>query len=343
MTLLHPVDRLILDESAPWADAKRITVLDDPTGDLVAAVAARSPAAEITVHADSCVDERAVREAVRELTSVTVAPERAEALDGTDLVLVRLPREVDAIAELAEQVAALAGPQVRIVGGARVKHLVPAMNDALGRGFAEVRASLGRHKSRVLHAADPRAGVKPTWPRSRFVPELGFEVYAHGGVFAGTRVDRGTRLLLDHLAEWTPPDGPIVDVGCGTGILATWLSRRHQDADVVASDISAAAIASTRLTAGGAVRCERADGLTSWPDGSIGAVVTNPPFHTGAAKDSTPTLQLIDDAARVVRPGGEVVMVFNAHLPYLPRLRRLGPTEVVRRDHRYLVTRTVRR
>lgn len=51
---------------------------------------------------------------------------------------------------------------------------------------------------------------------------------------------------------------------------------------------------------------------------------------------------MIADAARVLVPGGELVLVYNSHLPYLPRLREVGLTEILARDRSYLVTRTVR-
>jgi hypothetical protein len=54
-----PVDRLILDEAESMV-AGRIAVLDDPSGELTVAVAERNPAADLTVHCDSLVDERAV-------------------------------------------------------------------------------------------------------------------------------------------------------------------------------------------------------------------------------------------------------------------------------------------
>lgn len=357
---LHPIDRLILDEVVPYGGADRIAVLDDPTGDLVTAVAARWPAAEVVVQCDSLVDEQAVRSHLTRLADgtagaglpvgavsdshprFTIVEERVAALVGADLVLLRLPSSADELAEVAELAVRHGAPGVRLVGGARTKHLTRALNDALARGFHEVRASLGRDKSRVLHAGTARTDVDPQWPRHRFVAELGFEVAAHGGVFAGTRLDRGTRLLLQALDGWVPPAGPVLDLGCGTGILATWLARRHPDLEIVASDVSSAAVASTRRTAPESVRCQRADGLAGWPAGSLGAIVTNPPFHVGAAKDSTPTLQAIHDARTALRPGGELIMVYNAHLPYLPRLRSLEPTRIVTRDREYLVTRTTR-
>lgn len=337
-----PVDRLILDESA-GLPADRITVLDDPDGHLTAAVARRSPGATTVVHADSLRDERAVVDhCTAHGVPVTVATDLATAVTDTGLVVLRLPRSVDALAEIAEATARLGAPGVALVGGGRSKHLSHGLNDALARGFATVRASLGRDKSRVLHARDRRADVADRWPRRRTDPGLGLVIHAHGGVFAGTRVDRGTRMLLSVLAGWAGPRGPVLDLGCGSGVLAATIAQRWPDVPVLASDVSAAAVASAALTAGGAVRCRRADGLAGWGPESLAAIVTNPPFHVGAAKDSTPTMRMIDDAARVLRPGGELFMVYNAHLPYLPRLRRVGPTRIVARDRHYLVTRTVR-
>lgn len=337
-----PVDRLILDETADLA-ADRIAVLDDPDGSLTAAVADRSPDAVVVAHCDSLRDERAVVAHCAEVRSpATIAADRAEALTGADLVVLRLPRSTDALAETAELAARLGSGTVVLAGGGRTKHLSRGLNDALAGGFGSVRASLGRDKSRVLHARDPRTDVPERWPRRRLDAELGLEVHAHGGVFAGTRLDRGTRLLLSALTDWEPPGGPVLDLGCGTGILAAMVTRRWPDLVVTASDVSAAAVASAALTTGGAVRCQRADGLSGWSPESLGAIVTNPPFHVGAAKDSTPTMQMISDAGRVLRPGGELIMVYNAHLPYLPRLRRIGATTILARDRHYLVTRTVR-
>ena len=53
---------------------------------------------------------------------------------------------------------------------------------------------------------------------------------------------------------------------------------------------------------------------------------------------------MIDAAARLLRAGGELVLVFNAHLPYLPKLNRtIGPTRIVARNRGFIVTTSTRR
>lgn len=327
-----PVDRLLLDELGK-VSADRIAVLGDDHGHLVAALA-RRPGSTVVAHHDSVVNERLL--AAR---GIAVFPDLESVLAGAQLVVLRLPKSLDALDEIARTTALLGASDVRLVAGGRNKHLTPSMNSVLATSFTDVRASLGRQKSRVLHAGGPKAVDQP-WPRQRRHDDLDLTVHAHGAAFAGTRVDAGTALLIGQLYRLTDTDGRVVDLGCGTGILAALLGRRF-DA-VTAVDVSAAAVASARLTTAGAVDVRRADGLTDFTDASVAAVVSNPPFHVGTTKDSTATLAMIEDAGRVLVPGGELFMVFNAHLPYLPRLKRLGRTDILTRDRHYIVTRTIR-
>ncbi|MGD7789619.1 class I SAM-dependent methyltransferase [Propionibacteriaceae bacterium Y1700] len=327
-----PVDRLLLDELGDLPD--RIAVIDDDSGDLTAALAESSAA--VTAHSDTLPSQRRVADHVRD--AAVIADDLTAALTGAELVVLRLPKSLDALDEIARTAALVGAPGVRLVAGGRVKHMTPSMNGVLGTSFGAVRASLGRQKSRVLHAADPRP-VEQVWPKHRHHQSLDLTVHAHGAAFAGTRLDAGTALLITQLDRLTDTDGTVVDLGCGTGILAALLSRRF--ADVVAIDVSAAAVASARLTAPG-VDVRRSDGLTGLGDNSVARIVSNPPFHVGTTKDSTPTLEMIADADRVLISGGELIMVFNAHLPYLAYLTRLGRTDILTRDRHYLVTRTIR-
>ena len=76
----------------------------------------------------------------------------------------------------------------------------------------------------------------------------------------------------------------------------------------------------------------------SWPN-PVDLVVSNPPFHRGAAKDSAAAFEIVDGASAALAPGGELRLVFNAHLPYLPYARRVvGPTRILARTRDYLVT-----
>ncbi|MCW5953562.1 MAG: methyltransferase [Propionibacteriaceae bacterium] len=303
-----------------------VLVIDDPA----LADHLHTAGREVRAYCDDLREER-------ELTFPPLTRLDQPGLADVSLVLLRLPKSLGMLEDYAQRVAAFASPAVRLLAGGREKHLTRSMNEVLGRSFGAVRASLGRQKARVLHAAGPIPGT-PAWPHRTTLD--GLTLVSHAGAFAADKLDGGTRLLL-HALRARPQSSPsrAVDLGCGTGILATWLAR--QGHHVLAIDVSRAACASASDTAdanGVQIEVERAAGLRRSPS-SVDLVVCNPPFHRGTTKDSTPGFDLIRSAIPALAPGAEFWTVFNSHLPYLPFLRAgIGRTRVVARDRHYTVT-----
>src|SRR5690606_877914 len=164
-------------------------------------------------------------------------------VEGASTVLLQLPRGLDALDEIASVVARHADPSVRLVAGGRVKHRTLSMNDVLARHFGDVRASRGVQKSRVLHAGAPRADGGSAWPVSQRHDDVGLTLCAHGAAFAGASLDIGTRFLLAQRHE-IPAVAHAIDLGCGTGAIAAAYALAHPESRVIASDRSAAAVAS---------------------------------------------------------------------------------------------------
>jgi 16S rRNA (guanine1207-N2)-methyltransferase len=220
--------------------------------------------------------------------------------------------------------------------------MTPAMNDVLRRHFGTVSAGLARQKSRLLTASVPRPAASPSWPRSSREGDL--VVVAHGAAFAGASIDVGTRALLEALAVGAPEASHVVDLGCGTGVLAASWALAHPDAHVVATDQSSAAVASARATAeasgvGDRVESRRDDAGASLPAGSAGLVLLNPPFHVGATVHAGLAHKLFAAAARLLEPGGELWCVWNSHLGYRAALERtVGPTRQAARGPKFTVT-----
>ncbi|MFF2276981.1 class I SAM-dependent methyltransferase [Agromyces sp. NPDC058126] len=347
-------DRLILDEAAALIDAAapgELVVVDDTYGALALA-AADAGARGIRAHQDLVTGERALAGNAARLglaDAVASVPLAPELFAGARLVLLRLPRSLDRLDEVAGLVAAHAHTEVVVVGGGRIKHMSHAMNEVLGRRFARLDVSHARQKSRVLIAREPRGAASATaadadWPRRAHHGELSLTVVAHGGVFAGTGVDIGTRFLLAQLADAVPDAATAVDLACGSGVVASWLARARPGVRVTATDRSAAAAASARLTAeangvADRVHVTRADGLEELADASERLIVLNPPFHSDAAISTGIAAHLFADAARVLAPGGELWCVWNSHLRYRPLLERVvGSTRQIARNAKFTVT-----
>ncbi|WP_194411071.1 class I SAM-dependent methyltransferase [Microbacterium cremeum] len=343
-------DRLILDESASArrAAGDGITVIGDAYGALTLGAAADGGRG-IRVHQDALTGERAL--AANAERSGLGEHYRSLTLDAglvrdARVVLMRLPRSLDALRDLAGLVAAHASPEVVVYAGGRIKHMSLAMNDVLREHFERVDVTHARQKSRVLVARGPHHGRDPL---ARHAEHDGMVVCAFGGAFAGTAIDIGTRFLLEHLPQAAPGGGAVIDLACGTGVIATALALRHPGIRVIACDQSAAAVASARATAdangvGDRVDVVRDDMLASQPDASAAFVAVNPPFHSGTAIHEGIAPRMFADAARVLRPGGELWAVWNSALRYRPALERIvGPTRQVARNSKFTVTASVRR
>ena len=352
---LHAVDasdRLILDEAAPAlaeGTGEGVVVIGDHHGALTLGAIARHGLSGVRTHQDRLLGERALHANAERLglggfAQLGLTP---ELVDGARVVLLQLPRSLDALDEIAGLIAEHADPEVVVVAGGRVKHMTTAMNDVLGRHFATVQAHLARQKSRVLVATEPRPkDERPAnrWPECKEHPDLGITVCAHGGAFAGTGIDIGTRALLQHLDAIPTDVTSAVDLGCGTGVLAVLLARANENLTVTATDESAAAVASAKATVAangleGRVVVVRANGAETVPDASADVVLLNPPFHVGAAVHDGVARTLFAEAARILTPGGELWAVWNSHLRYRPALERVvGPTRQVSRDPKFTVT-----
>ncbi len=352
LVAVDATDRLLLDTAAELlatCGPGEVVVVDDSYGALTLGAVALHGARDVRVHQDLLVGELALaRNAERaaltgRYRSLPLGPELAA---GARLVLVRAPKGLEALREIAEVVAAAPSDVTVLVGG-RVKYMTHAMNDVLRGSFGEVSATLARQKSRVLVAREPWPGPS-SFPRCQHHDDLDLTVCASGAAFAGSRIDIGTRALLRSLDRMAT-GGTALDLGCGTGVLAAALARSRPALTVLAVDQSAAAVASATATAAAngladRIRVVRDDAAGSVPAGSVDLVVCNPPFHVGAAVVTTAADRLFTAAARVLRPGGELWTVYNSSLRYKPVLSRIvGPTKVVDADAKFTVTVSTRR
>lgn len=338
-------DRLVLDEAGVLPDGPDdVVVIGDRHGALTLGALQRG-ASRVRVHQDGVLGERALvanaaRRGVEGFEHHALDPSLVK---GARVVLLQLARSLDELEEVTQLVAAHAHPDVRVVAGGRVKHMSRTMNDVLAESFHSVQASLARQKSRVLHASGPRQDVAVTWPHEQRHDDAGLAIRAHGGVFAGTGIDIGTRLLLDHLPAMRAAER-AVDLACGNGVVASALALARPATHVLATDQSAAAVASTLATAdangvGDRVEVVRADGLETVEDGSAELIVLNPPFHVGAAVHTGLAERLFADAGRALAPGGELWAVWNTPLNYRPLLDKvIGSTRQVQRTPKFTVT-----
>ncbi|MDQ3457938.1 MAG: methyltransferase [Deinococcota bacterium] len=186
-------------------------------------------------------------------------------------------------------------------------------------GALEVLAKRGGW--RLVRGTKRREDVRPALP-IRF-EAAGLELAAEPGVFAAGKLDPGTAALLDAL-ELTGLAGTslagqrVLDLGCGYGLLA--LKAAGAGAKVTGLDDDLAAVRSSRANAA-SLGLEAAF-LHSDVDSALGGearfdlVLANPPFHVGKRVVLEVPRAFLAAAKRRLLPGGRLVLVANAALPY---------------------------
>ena len=156
----------------------------------------------------------------------------------------------------------------------------------------------------------------------QFAEPLG--LWSQPGLFSWNRLDEGAALLS---ATLPPMAGRGADFGCGSGVLGGAILRSSTVAGLASIDIDARAVAAARKNIADARATFLQADLGAPGEETIGSggkldfVVTNPPFHRRGHRDLTIAGAFVRTAARVLKPGGRLLMVANAALPYEAELR----------------------
>ena len=142
-------------------------------------------------------------------------------------------------------------------------------------------------------------------------------VISYPGVFAHGRLDPGTALLLDSLADMHL-EGDVLDFASGAGVIGACIVANHPQTSITLLDTSALALrASSETLAANHLRGTllASDGLSKL-EGSYDFIVSNPPIHAGIKTETRMSMQLLESVHEHIRPGGTLIMVANVHLPY---------------------------
>ncbi|WP_372613976.1 class I SAM-dependent methyltransferase, partial [Halomonas sp.] len=120
----------------------------------------------------------------------------------------------------------------------------------------------------------------------------------------------------------------------------------RRGARVTAVDVNAFAVEATRRTlAANGLSAEvlASDVYSALGERRFSVIVSNPPFHQERAIDYGPAGRLITEAPDHLAPGGQLLLVANAFLPYPDMLTRaFGGFEILAEDRRFRVYRAVR-
>jgi 16S rRNA (guanine1207-N2)-methyltransferase len=158
--------------------------------------------------------------------------------------------------------------------------------------------------------AQPQAAHRPGLVRV-VLPDIYLELATDSGVFSPGRLDPGTRLLLQE-APAPPPEGDLLDLGCGYGPVACVLAKRSPAATVWAVDVNERALRLCARNAAAAgldnVRCVPPDS----PDipRELAGIWSNPPVRIGKG----PLHDLLRTWLARLAPGAQAALVMGRNL-----------------------------
>jgi 16S rRNA (guanine1207-N2)-methyltransferase len=143
------------------------------------------------------------------------------------------------------------------------------------------------------------------------LPDGSFHMETDTGVFSHGRVDSGTKFLVLE-APPLPESGDVLDLGCGSGVIALTMARRRPNCRVWAVDVNARA---RRLTNDNALALGLSNVRVAAPDDvpsdvTFAAMWSNPPIKVGKSELHDLLRRWIPRLAT----GGEAILVVNKNL-----------------------------
>lgn len=141
------------------------------------------------------------------------------------------------------------------------------------------------------------------------------------GVFSQKSLDVGTALLLKtvlKLEEKTLQKNiSVLDLGCGSGVIAKTMLLQNPNLNLIASDIDALSIESAKRNLAEFKHAQvQASHVFSTISDSFDLILSNPPFHQGQKTDYSAVESLILEAKLHLKPNGKFYLVANHFLPY---------------------------
>jgi 16S rRNA (guanine1207-N2)-methyltransferase len=133
------------------------------------------------------------------------------------------------------------------------------------------------------------------------------------GVFSAGGIDAGSALLTAHIGALS---GRVCDLGAGWGYLSRAILASEAVTSCALVEAEHDALTCARINIDDPRASFHWADATTWAEGPFDVVVSNPPFHTARKADPSLGRAFIVAAARLVTPGGRLLMVANRHLPY---------------------------
>ncbi|WP_227545888.1 class I SAM-dependent methyltransferase [Marinobacter fonticola] len=314
-------------------DKPRVAILEDSFGALTLALERFDP---VSV-ADSALLRQsvAINARLNGLEAPPIADWLAPPEGPFDLVVLKIPRQVDYLDYLLRWANVNLAPDGVLVAGGMIKHVPARCAQLFENVMASNEPQRAHRKARVILACRGSAvlaGWDGLWsgfalPSGSQSPGGTQNLRALPAVFARDQLDIGSREFLPHVVTAVrsmAAGARILDLGCGNGVLGLQALTERTDVEVDFADVSSQAVASARENSRQAGVSERArfHHTDAVPEGErYDLILCNPPFHEGGTVGDHIALRMFRQSAKALSKQGQLLVVGNRHLAYHVKLR----------------------
>ena len=128
---------------------------------------------------------------------------------------------------------------------------------------------------------------------------------AASGVYSFKRIDKATRILLDHMSVHGKS---VLDLGCGYGAIGITIKKEHPEMQVYMSDINKRAVEFAKINAKDnnvEIDIRWGDVYDPWEGMKFDMIVINPPIAAGKKV----WMKMIEEAPKHLHDGGTLQVV----------------------------------
>jgi len=238
------------------------------------------------------------------------------------LAIIKIPKSMELFRLYLNQLTEILDDDSIVICGFMTKYFTTQMLDIANEYFEIVEQSLAWKKSRLLILSKPNQKKS-----SSIINDIGLNeninIQQYFGVFSAKNIDYATQYLMENL-NLLETDNRIMDLASGNGVLAHVINEKRKDCEIHLVDDSFLAIESSKLNVKGEnIHFHYSDSLEEFDENSFDLIVSNPPSHFEHETNIEISIDLFNEAKRILKQGGHFQLVASKHLNFKTHLVKI--------------------
>ncbi len=267
-----------------------------------------------------------------------------------DVVIIKIPKTLALLEDQLAKLQPLLSENTVILAAAMAKNIHRSTLALFEKYIGATTTSLAKKKARLIFSVLDKnlPQSESPYPVTYRLEGSDYLLSDHANVFSRGKLDIGTRFMLQHIPA-SARYRNIIDLGCGNGVLGLVAAEKNPRAELLFIDESCMAIESARINFQQAFAASRKaefklnHALEGIEPDSADLILNNPPFHQQHGISDSIARQMFRQAKKVLRPGGELLVIGNRHLGYHLALKKLFTScEVVASNKKFVILRAVK-